>query len=145
MDGQTLSHHVEPGLVSTSLIRRGPLDRTPCRRWQRDGTWGMVLPAVQLEAAQSQKTKPPDPVPPLAPFTCHSCLSQNPSVPSWDSSCVGNIPGGTCSSVSLSSYTEPECLQPNSNVATINCVTVCHKSIAVPPFSLVCGVDHLST
>lgn len=68
MDGQTLSHHVEPGLVSTSLIRRGPLDRTPCGRWQRDGTWGMVLPAVQLEAAQSQKTKPTRPCASTGPF-----------------------------------------------------------------------------
>lgn len=68
MDSQTLSHHVVPGLVSTGLIRRRHLDKTPCRRWQRDGTWGMVLPAVQLEAAQARKTLPTRPCASTGPF-----------------------------------------------------------------------------
>jgi hypothetical protein len=58
---------------------------------------------------------------------------------------MGSTSGGPCSCVSLSSYTEPDCLQPNSSVATVNCVTVCHKRISVSPFSLLYGVDHLNT
>lgn len=68
MDSQTLSHHVEPGLVSTGLTRRRHLDKTLGRRWQRDRTWYMVLPAVHLEVAQTQKTLPTRPCASTSPL-----------------------------------------------------------------------------
>lgn len=104
--------------------------------------WGMVHGAVCSTTRGCMGTEDPSHQtlclhwpPPPAILARHRTLmfqAGTPHVSSW----YGSLSGEPCSCVSLSGYTEPDRLQPNSSVATVHCVTVCHEGISVPPFLL---------